>query len=181
MSKLRSLITWIKTRPIYLRIGLVFLLGIALLAVLIAASTAPAAQQPVAFNHKTMVSKGISCVYCHAGVLRSETATIPSLEKCMGCHKTNDKNNPEIAKLMDYWNQQQPIPWVRVITLPRFVHFSHQVHVVSGAQNCEACHGDVSQMTVFQQPVHINMGWCIACHNKQANAQELNSCETCHQ
>ena len=180
MKKFRSLITWMANRPIHLRILLAFFVGLTVLVISVAANETPPEQQPIAFNHKIMVGSGINCVFCHSGVLNSETAMIPSTEVCMGCHKVVDPDNEEIAKLTAYWTQQKPIPWVRMNTLPRFVHFSHQVHVVAGGQNCENCHGDVGQMTVYKPLYTFNMGTCLECHNKQPNAQQLNSCETCH-
>ena len=35
-----------------------------------------------------------------------------------------------------YWARQEPIPWVRVNVLPRYVYFNHEVHVNAG-KNCE--------------------------------------------
>lgn len=181
MKKFRSLITWMSNQPIYLRLLLALLVCLVVMVFSISAIGTPHGKQPILFDHKVMVGKGINCVFCHSGAIRSETAVIPSTKLCMGCHKTNDKNDPEIAKLIDYYNQQKPIPWVKLNTLPRFVHFSHQVHVVAAAQNCENCHGDVSQMTVYKPIYKFNMGTCLECHNKQPNAQQINSCETCHQ
>jgi hypothetical protein len=181
MKIFHSLIIRFRESSIYLKIILAVFLGALILGISLGASSSPPKQQPISFDHKSMVSKGVSCLFCHSGAMRSETAGIPSLQKCMGCHKTNDKNNPEIAKLIDYSNQQKPIEWVRINTLPRFVHFSHEVHVAGGGINCENCHGDVGQMTVYQQVNRINMGWCLDCHKKQPNAQALYSCETCHQ
>ena len=180
MKKFRSLITWMANKPIYLQILSVLFVGLVILVISVGANKTPPTQQPIAFNHKVMVDTGMSCLFCHSGAIRSETAMIPSTELCMGCHKTNDKSDPEIAKLINYWNQQKPIPWVRMNTLPRFVNFSHQVHVVAGALNCENCHGNVGQMTVYKPLYTFTMGTCLACHNKQPNAQQLNSCETCH-
>jgi hypothetical protein len=184
MKKFRSLINWVANQPIHLRILMTLFVGLTVVLISVAANETPPAPepgtQPIAFNHKIMVANGISCVFCHSGVTRSETATMPSTETCMGCHKSIDPTNPEIIKLTAYYTSGKPIPWVRMITLPRFVHFSHQVHVVAGAQNCENCHGDVSQMTDYKPPYNFNMGTCLECHNKQPNAQQINSCETCH-
>ena len=180
MNKLRSLIAWIANSPIHIKVLVAIFIGLNILVISVGASSPPPVQQPIAFNHKAMVSKGVSCLFCHSGAIHSETAGIPSVQKCMDCHKTVARDKPEVAKLIEDWNQQKTIPWVRVITLPRFVHFSHQVHVAGAGINCENCHGDVGQMTVYQQTFQMNMGWCLDCHKKQPNAQELSSCETCH-
>jgi hypothetical protein len=183
MNKLRSLSCWMASRPIRFGIFPAILAGILLLVIAAGANqAAPAAQQPVPFNHQIMVAaNGINCVFCHTDALRSPAAGMPSLEKCMGCHKIIDPTVPDIQKLTEYWNQQKPIPWVRVNELPRYVRFNHQAHVVAGAQNCESCHGDVAHMTVYQQAYKLNMGFCMNCHLKQPNRPDLIMCDTCHQ
>jgi c(7)-type cytochrome triheme protein len=128
-----------------------------------------------------MVQKGITCLFCHADATRSSVAGMPSVQKCMGCHIVIARDDPEVIKLAAYWQRQEPIPWVRVNQLPRYVYFSHQAHVAAASLNCETCHGDVSHMTVDQPVVQMNMGWCLSCHKKQANAPQLMECDTCHQ
>jgi c(7)-type cytochrome triheme protein len=135
--------------------------------------------QPIAFNHKAMVGVGITCLYCHSTAQRSPVAGMPSVEKCMGCHQVISTDKPEIQKLAAYWNQQQPIPWARVNQLPRYVFFSHQVHVHAGL-NCERCHGNVAQMTVAVPVETMNMGWCLNCHEQQPNGEQLKDCVVCH-
>jgi c(7)-type cytochrome triheme protein len=64
--------------------------------------------------------------------------------------------------------------------MPRFVFFSHQVHVTAGALNCERCHGDVGNMVEVYPVADMNMGWCLRCHNQQPNADRLKDCAVCH-
>lgn len=142
--------------------------------------TQAAPQQPIAFNHEIMVQAGIPCLFCHTEAMRSPVAGMPSVEKCMGCHKVIATNSPEIKKVAGYWERQEPIPWVRVNRLPRFVYFSHQVHLATGL-NCERCHGDVGHMTVARPAVDMTMGWCLSCHEQQPNAPQLKDCVVCHQ
>jgi hypothetical protein len=137
--------------------------------------------QPVFFNHEAMVQMGIQCLFCHADATRSPAAGMPSVEKCYGCHKTIFTDVPVIHQAIDYWNRQEPIPWARVNVLPRFVYFSHEVHVTAGGLNCERCHGDVGHMTVARQVVRMDMGWCLGCHEQQPNAAQLMDCMVCHQ
>jgi hypothetical protein len=161
-------------------LAVVILLALAAVLVFAVANTQAAPAQPIAFNHESMVQKGIPCEFCHTGVTKSPVAGIPSVAKCIGCHQTNDTNSPEIAKLAGYWTRQEPIAWVRVNQLPRFVYFSHQVHVVNAQLNCERCHGDVGHMTVTRTAVTMNMGFCLSCHQQQPNARQLTDCLTCH-
>ncbi len=154
-------------------------LGLA--SVLTAAAVQAAPDQPIAFNHEVMVQSGIQCLFCHTEATRSPAAGIPSVEKCMGCHRTIATQVPVIQQVAAYWQRQEPIPWVRVNQLPRFVYFSHEVHVTAAGLNCETCHGDVGHMTVDHPVVQMDMGWCLRCHEQQANAAQLTDCVVCHQ
>ena len=161
-------------------IALVVVLVVAAAAILLFVTQVKAApEQPIAFTHQTMVQMGIQCLYCHNTARESPAAGMPSMAKCMGCHKVVDPNVPVIQELTGYWDRQQPIEWVRVNVMPRFVFFSHEAHINNGV-NCETCHGDVGHMTVDKPVVKMNMGWCLACHEKQPNASQLTDCVICH-
>jgi hypothetical protein len=169
-------------RARWLMAGVVLIVIVAAGIAIVSASQAQAApQQPIAFNHEIMVQAGVPCLYCHSGAIKSADAGIPSVEKCMGCHTVIATDTPEIKKLAGYWQRGEPIPWVRVNQLPRFVYFSHEVHVVAAGLNCERCHGDVGHMTVVQPVVTMNMGWCLSCHEQQPNGRQLMDCVVCHQ
>jgi hypothetical protein len=127
-----------------------------------------------------MVQAGVTCDYCHAEARRSPAAGMPSVQKCASCHQTINPQSPAIQQMMVYWQRQEPIPWVRVNVLPRFVYFSHQAHVTAARISCSTCHGDVGHMSVAQPVVKMDMGWCLSCHEKQANAAQLTDCVVCH-
>jgi c(7)-type cytochrome triheme protein len=161
--------------------GAVLILVVLVGAYLIFAARSRAAPaQPMPFPHQTMVGVGVQCLYCHNTATRSPAAGIPSVEKCMGCHQVIATDRPAIQELAGYWERQEPIPWARVYRLPRFVFFSHQVHVNAAGLNCERCHGDVGNMVETYAVVDMNMGWCLGCHNQQPNAQQLRDCVICH-
>ncbi len=164
-----------------------FIIGAAILVVLLAATysllatqTQAAPPQPIAFPHVTMVQAGIPCLFCHTDAIRSPVAGIPSVDKCMGCHKTIGTTLPLVQQVASYYNHDEAIPWVRVNRLPRFVYFTHRIHVAQGL-NCERCHGDVGHMTVDVPVMNMNMGWCLSCHEQQTNARQLQDCLVCHQ
>jgi hypothetical protein len=144
-----------------------------------APKTQAAEEQPIAFNHQPMVHLGIQCLFCHTDARRSPAAGIPSVARCMGCHTVIDADMPVIKQVAGYWERQEPIPWVRVNQLPRFVFFSHQVHIAAG-RNCEDCHGDVGGMAAAHPVATMNMGWCLTCHEQQPNAAQLKDCVVCH-
>ena len=143
------------------------------------ARTQAAPAQPMPFPHVRMVQAGVQCVFCHTTVTKGPAAGIPSVEKCMGCHRIIAPDRPAIQQLAGFYQRQQPIPWQRVVQMPDFVHFPHYVHVGAGL-NCENCHGDVGHMDVTHQVTNMNMGWCLDCHEKQPNAQQLKDCVICH-
>ena len=176
--KTASPVPWLTRRRII--IALVVILVVAAAAILLFVTQAKAAPaQPLAFNHQAMSQMGIQCLYCHNTARQSPAAGMPSMAKCMGCHKVIDPTVPVIKELAGYWDRQQPIEWVRVNTMQRFVFFSHEAHVNNGV-NCETCHGDVGHMTVAKPVVKMNMGWCLECHEKQPNASQLMDCVICH-
>jgi hypothetical protein len=103
-------------------------------------------------------------------------AGIPSVQRCAQCHLTIAKDRPEIVKLLKYWEDKAPIPWLRVHDLPDYVRFTHKRHVLADV-TCETCHGDVAGMDAAVQTAPLTMGWCVGCH-KQLYAPT--GCLTCH-
>ena len=186
-------------------------LGVVLLAVLIsialstwtrrpASATPPA--QPINFPHNVHVQQyKIDCQYCHSDARRSEYAGLPSVTRCMGCHKITAADRPEIKKLAEYAAKGEPIPWVRVYKVPEFSYFPHKPHVRAGLR-CQECHGPVETMTTVAAAtgphvVHdlvsliglrrnappLTMGWCIDCHRDQNRTKNMHApldCVTCH-
>ncbi len=139
------------------------------------------------FSHQKHVDAGATCVYCHPGVLNGAVAGIPSLEKCMGCHQNvtpkDEKDQPDIDRLVQAWEDQRPVQWPKVNDQPDFVRFSHQPHIRRGIA-CETCHGNVAQMDLAQPVYNLNMGFCLSCHRSMAvdDAEEarLVDCSICH-
>ncbi len=161
-----------------------------------------APQQPIFFSHLIHAgSYGIPCLYCHADARRGPAAGLPSVERCMGCHRViGAQDNPEIRKIHEYWNRRQPIPWVRVFSVPEFTYFPHKAHVRAGVA-CQTCHGPVERMrvvgartgrTLASDLLHLvgleppapplTMGWCVNCHREQnqRGARAPLDCLACH-
>ena len=126
--------------------------------------------QPIAFPHAQHAGiNGIDCKYCHNTVTKSKSASIPSVNVCMNCHKQIDGEGkdyaPQIKKIyaaagwdkagMKYTGKTKPIVWNKVHVLPEHVYFNHSQHVVVGGLDCKQCHGDMTQMTetAMVQPV----------------------------
>ena len=133
--------------------------------------------QPIAFSHAHHVGEyEIACEFCHAYARRGPVAGIPSVERCVGCHRSIVSDQPEIQKLFGYWENEEPIPWIRIHDLPDYVRFTHKAHVRAEIA-CDNCHGDVAQMEIVQQTESLSMGWCLDCH-KERNASR--DCLICH-
>ncbi|HVL17756.1 MAG TPA: c-type cytochrome [Gemmatimonadales bacterium] len=139
---------------------------------------APAPVQPIEFSHAVHAgSYGIDCQYCHADARRGIYAGLPSVARCMGCHKiVAAQGNPEVQKIHEYWNQKQAIPWVRIHKLAGFAYFPHKRHVQVGLA-CQTCHGPVETMQRVAQVAPLTMGWCVSCHAERRGPLD---CVVCH-
>lgn len=150
-------------------------------------------EQPIAFSHKIHAGDNeIECLYCHTQARRSISAGVPSVRKCIGCHNEVATERPQIRKLMNYWDNKEPIPWIKVHDLPDFVHFTHKRHVLAGIE-CQTCHGPVETMDVISRgsgigktsgivlagAAAIKMGDCLNCH-KEHEVENGLDCWTCH-
>ena len=90
---------------------------------------------------------------------------------------------------MDYWENQEPIPWIKVHDLPDFVGFTHKRHVLAEIE-CQTCHGPVETMDrIVLTSRAINgtaqanhpwkMGLCLNCH-RENEVENGTDCWTCH-
>ncbi|MBD3626605.1 c-type cytochrome [Cyclobacterium sp.] len=127
--------------------------------------------QPIAYSHELHAGQyEIECQYCHTGVEIGKSANIPSANICMNCHMHiqnvggKEGISPEIAKIYDAVDNNQPIEWVRVHNLPDLAYFNHSQHVAVGGVECQTCHGPIEEMEVVYQHSALTMGWCIDCH-----------------
>ncbi len=81
---------------------------------------------------------------------------------------------------MEYWNNREPIPWVRIYKVADHVHFPHMRHVDAGLE-CQECHGEVQTMEVLNSRDPAwggdNMGWCVDCHRTEEASTD---CAVCH-
>jgi len=137
--------------------------------------------QPIPFSHQVHAGvRQIPCQYCHEYARRSQTAGVPPVQRCMGCHMKVGSDRPVLTAVTQAWSDgRQPpgtIVWNRVYTLPDFVRFTHRPHILAGVA-CRECHGPVETMERVV-PVHdINMGFCISCHTQRHVSKD---CTICH-
>jgi len=154
--------------------------GIVVLTIAMAACRSrlpPAPVQPIAFSHKLHAGDNhIPCQYCHSGARRSPVAGVPSLERCLGCHRITAYDKPEIEKLAARVEKKQPLAWIKVTDVPDFVRFNHRPHVRAGVA-CQECHGPVETMERVRRVSSLEMGWCLDCHRRR---QASTDCLVCH-
>ncbi|MDN5941549.1 MAG: cytochrome c family protein [Nitrospira sp.] len=133
--------------------------------------------QPVFFSHARHAGElRIDCLYCHRSAAVSAVANVPSMQLCLSCHRNLVEETTETLKLLAYWENKEPIPWIRLHRLPDFVYFTHEMHLRTGLQ-CVNCHGQVKEMSSTPRAASYEMGWCLSCHQQNGGSQD---CLTCH-
>ncbi len=154
---------------------LAFLPPALVFAVAVRAETAP---QPIRFSHKVHYTDNrIDCRFCHSAANKSQYANLPSVQKCMACHRSVAAGNPEVMKIAKYWKEKKPIPWNRVTELPDFVYFPHFRMVTYGKIPCLTCHPGTDRVAAAEQRQEFAMGWCLQCHRSRGVSID---CWTCH-
>jgi len=135
--------------------------------------------QPINFSHKIHAGEfEIPCMYCHTQARRSISAGVPSVNKCVGCHNEVATDRPQIKKVVNYFENKEPIPWIKVHDLPDFVYFPHKRHVQADVE-CQTCHGPVETMEKVTRMAPVKMGECLACH-RENEVEHGTDCWTCH-
>ncbi len=181
----KRIFDWLKQPLGLIAVGIAFL-GLFSIAAYGLYMTQQPPEQPIQFPHQTHIAFGIQCLYCHPGAAKGPSAGIPSSAKCWACHNQIAKTQTSVllAPLKQAVESGSPIEWVPVAIVPDFVQFNHRAHIAAG-KNCEECHGDMSKVTIAENPQLMNMGWCLNCHVRTAGDDheilvKLTDCGTCH-
>ncbi len=136
--------------------------------------------QPLAFNHRLHVEDvGADCTDCHLYALTGVRATIPNIQSCVDCHPESLTESAEEARLIEFIEAGQPIPWKKVYWVPDHVYFSHRRHAALGEIACGVCHGPVGarDQPVTRALVEMSMDACMNCHEE---TDASNDCIACH-
>ena len=125
--------------------------------------------QPIKFSHVVHAKDmQIDCQYCHTTVAHSKHAGIPDVNICWNCHSIvregTNSGKHQINKVIEAWESETPIQWIKVYNLQDHVFFSHAQHVTVGKVECLTCHGAIEEMDRVRQVGDLSMGWCINCH-----------------
>jgi cytochrome c7-like protein len=134
--------------------------------------------QPIPFSHRVHSKFITDCYFCHEFANAGWDLTYPAESKCMVCHASLKAEDPGVKKLIVYFDEKKPVPWVRVYQVPDYVFFSHKVHVTKGKIGCDACHGPVAERDELAREKPTSMQACIDCHKEK---HALATCRSCHE
>ena len=162
-------------------LSLALLAGLAAVAAAVALSvSAFAVEQPLAFNHRVHVEDvGAECTDCHLYAHTGVRATIPNWRLCADCHAEPLGESAEEARLVEYIEATDPIPWRKVYWVPDHVYFSHRRHTAIAGIECETCHRNVGEQSKpLTRPLRrVSMDDCMDCHGEGGVS---NDCVACH-
>lgn len=136
--------------------------------------------QPIAFDHARHGAEDLGCLDCHKTAETSPHASLPLIASCLLCHAEPKGESPEEAKVREYAERREEIPWVQVNRMPGHVYFSHAVHAKLAKMDCAECHGDMSsakEPVTVSQVGHLTMRRCMECHFEKGAS---NDCLACH-
>lgn len=121
-------------------------------------------EQPVPYSHALHVGElGLDCRYCHNTVEQAAVAAIPPTQTCMNCHERVRTDSKKLLPVRASFENNEPVPWIKVHDLPDYAYFNHSAHVTRGV-GCVSCHGRVDQMVEVYQHEPLSMSWCLDCH-----------------
>jgi hypothetical protein len=154
------------------------LAGFVVMDLWLAGWVSPEPREPgrVPFNHAQHGdSLGVSCVYCHAGVLDKGRAQMPSKFTCLDCHRVPVSTAAGLPALDSALRKAPERPWDRGSRLPDHVRFHHSWHRIAGV-DCVQCHGSVADIDAGLR-AEVRMASCITCHEKDTVSTD---CSFCH-
>jgi len=136
-------------------------------------------QQPFGFNHKLHMEQDLTCTGCHLRAEEGAYATMPPIRACLLCHEEAQGEDPDEAKVREYAELGDYIPWVQVNELVGHVYFSHEAHVSWAAMDCTECHGDIAEaeeVLTESQVENLTMTACMDCHAERGASLDCNAC-----
>jgi len=159
-----------------MRLGFGLALGILAMSANGCDSAGASPNQPIAFPHQSHTENQIECGFCHEYTDSHAAAGLPETELCGTCHQAMSQDSEATQKLMEFVEQDAPIPWVRLYELPGFTHFNHKRHIRADV-SCSECHGDIGTSRRAERHQVLDMEWCIGCHEQRDASVD---CVTCH-
>lgn len=137
-------------------------------------------EQPIEFNHRLHVEDlGSDCTDCHLYAETGVRATIPNIDLCADCHEEAQTESAEEARLVEYIQSQELVPWRKIYRVPDHVYFSHRRHTGPAEIACENCHGEIRSLeaSLRRPAIDMSMDFCMDCHYEVGAS---NDCLLCH-
>lgn len=137
-------------------------------------------------NGEEVKGLGLECTHCHQYVDKSRFATVPAMSVCKTCHENQPARTDELMKLKKYLDNNEPVIWQRLHSVPDHVYFSHKRHVkfyegkgmaAGSGEICQKCHGNMKVVQTVKQATTLQMGYCVTCHRAEGASID---CWTCH-
>jgi alkylated DNA nucleotide flippase Atl1 len=133
--------------------------------------------QPVPFSHRVHAGLNqVGCLMCHSYAQHAPVAGVPSMARCVGCHKFIGRDKPAVQLVMKMYEEGRVLEWNRVYRLPDHVFFTHERHLAARLR-CQECHGAVETQDELRLAQPLTMGWCVDCHRERKAPRD---CLTCH-
>ena len=99
-------------RTLFILLPLLLLAALALALQNRATAEVPS-DETIDFTHKKHLDAGVQCLFCHPGALNGMVASIPSVQKCVGCHQniqvTSEEGQATVDQLMRFWEEGRPL------------------------------------------------------------------------
>jgi hypothetical protein len=126
-----------------------------------------------------LLDVGLVCTECHLYAETGVRATIPNIGLCGDCHAEAQTESVEEARLVEYIESNELVPWRKIYNVPAHVYFSHRRHTTLGEIGCAICHGDMEnrESPVTRAEVSLSMDFCMDCHYEM---EASNDCLLCH-
>jgi hypothetical protein len=159
-----------------MRLGIALLLACAALGATACGNVDASPEQPIAFPHKPHADAQIDCAFCHEFVDSQASAGIPRTELCGSCHSAMPQESEATQKLMEYVDNEEIIPWIRLYELPQYTYFPHKWHVRAEIE-CAECHSTIGESMTATRHRVLDMQWCLDCHEAREASVD---CVTCH-
>jgi hypothetical protein len=88
---------------------------------------------------------------------------MPATHVCMTCHSQLWTNAAMLEPVRQSLAQDRSLVWARVMRVPDYVYFRHDIHIAKGVA-CVECHGRIDRMPLTYRAKAITMQFCLDCH-----------------
>lgn len=127
-------------------------------------------QHDARFPHRAHVTRGVSCITCHAGVDRAGDEGplhVPADETCASCHEPHEQGSCLGC-------HGDAFATAAAADARTHLRFAHADHGAAEGGRCVTCHRGVAE---GDGPLRPAMATCFRCHEDE---DETRDCDACH-